>query len=128
MTVLRDQLGPCALHVIENKGYELNFFLLGGIARGIRWTRNGGGRGCCSRIEEGRNQVSLKNKAQHQQDEQAADAEVDAAGESSTAAAAAGIAVIFDVAAGAAGCPTHVSASWAAKGSWWCALKLQSRD
>ncbi|MFY9804868.1 MAG: hypothetical protein WA211_16545 [Candidatus Acidiferrales bacterium] len=83
----------------------MNFVVLGRIARGIGRPRNRPGAHTRTGIQEWRDQIPLENEAEHQKDQQSSDADVDSAGESATAAA--GIAIVFDVAAGAAGCPTH---------------------
>ena len=105
MTVLRDDFRPSVLHVIENERDELDFALFGGALRGagrraLRGLRGGGA------TQERREQIAFENETQDQQDQYAADADVDAAGESSAAAAGT---VVFYVVADSAWGPTHVN-------------------
>jgi len=105
VTVLRDDFRPGVLHVIEDERDELDFALFGGALRGaggraLRGLRGGGA------TQERREQIAFENETQDQQDQYAADADVDAAGE--TSAAAAGT-VVFDIVADSAWGPTHVN-------------------
>ena len=105
VTVLRDDFRPGVLHVIEDERNELDFALFGGALRGagrraLRGLRGGGA------TQERREQIAFENETQDQQDQYAADADVDAAGESSAAAAGT---VVFDIIADSAWGPTHVN-------------------
>ena len=103
VTIIADDFGPGVLHVVENEGNELDFALFGGALLGSGWrTLRGFGSG--GTAQERRKQVAFKNKTEDQKDQDAANANVNAAGESSAAAAGA---VVFYVVADSAGCPTH---------------------
>src|SRR6202041_909794 len=119
ITVLRKDLGPGILRVVEHERNELNFFLFGSVARRVGWTRSGRRtpRTHSATVQEWRDQVTFKDKTQNQQNEQAANPDVNTA--ESTTARAAGIAIVFNVAAGAARCPSHVCTS--------CRLSLRLR-
>ncbi len=105
VTIIGDDFGPGVLHVVENEGDELDFVLFGGAllgcgGRALRRLRGGG------TAQKRREQVAFKNKTQDQQYQDAADADVNAAGKSSAAAAGA---IVFYVVAYSAWCPTHVN-------------------
>ena len=103
MTVLRDDFRPSVLHVIENERDELDFALFGGALRGAGGRALRGLRGGRA-TQERREQIAFENETQDQQDQYAADADVNAAGETSSAAAGT---VVFDIIADSAWGPTH---------------------
>ena len=107
VAIVGKDFGPGVLDVVENEGNELDFALFGGALLGSGGRTLGGFRGGGT-AEERRKQVAFENKTEDQKDQDAADADVNAAGEASAAAAGA---VVFYVVADSAGCPTHVSAS-----------------
>lgn len=103
MAIIRNDLCPGVLHVVKHERDELDFALFGGalLGSGGRTLRGfGGGRAA----EKRREQVAFENKAQDQENQDAADADVDAAGK--TSAAAAGTVVFYIVADSAWG-PAH---------------------
>ena len=105
VTILRDDFRPGILHVIENERNELDFALFGGAPRGaggcaLRGFRSGGA------AQKRREQVAFEDKTQDEEDQYAPDADVDAAWESTSAAAGT---VVFDVVADSAWGPTHVN-------------------
>src|ERR1700735_157243 len=113
VAVLRKDLRPGILRIVENERNELHFFLFGGIARRVGWTGNGPRASIANSratVQERRDQVALKDKTENEQNEQPANSDMNAA--ESTTARAAGIAIVFNVAAGAARSPSHVCTSY----------------
>ena len=105
VAIIRNDLCPRVLHIVENERNELDFALLGGALLGS------GGRALCGfsrggAAQERSEQVTFENKTQDQEDQYPADADVDAAGESSAAAAGA---VVFHIVADSAWRPTHIN-------------------
>ena len=103
VTIVGDDFGPGGLDIVENERDELDFALFRGALLGSGWRALRGFRSGGT-AEERRKQVAFKNKTEDQKDQDSADADVNAAGEASAAAAGA---VVFYVVADSAGCPTH---------------------
>jgi hypothetical protein len=103
VTIVGDDFRPSALHIVENERDELDFTLFRGALLGTGGRALGGFRSGGT-AEERRKQVAFKNKTEDQKDQDSANADVYAAGESSAAAAGT---VVFYVVADSAGCPTH---------------------
>src|SRR5258708_6081054 len=98
--LLGKKLRPCFLCVVERKGHERDQWALRSIARRIgltdlRWT------GGCSATAQQREKIGFEDEAANQENDGAADADVQAA-ELEAAASSALIAAIFDVLAFAA--------------------------
>jgi hypothetical protein len=104
-----DHFVPVVLRVVEHEGDELNFFLLGCVARRIGSAGRAAAGANGAGVEQRRNQVALEDEAEHEQHEYAADADVHAAETAATgeAAPAAVVTTIFNIVAGAAWSPSH---------------------
>ena len=95
--------GPGVLRVVEHEGDELHEGLFGGVAGRVRLADGRAGVACAA-VKQGED-VCAKDDAQDQDDNRAADADVDSA--ELKAATAALVATILDVGAFTAGRPSH---------------------
>jgi len=103
--LLRQELRPSVLHVIEHERHELHQGLLGFVLRGI-WLAERSRWSCCSAAEKSE-EIDLEYETENQQNDGATDADVDAAELKSATAASGLIAAILDVPAFAARSPSH---------------------
>ena len=103
--MLRQNLAPCVLRVIQDEGDKVDqrLFLLvaGRIGLADRRCRVSDGT-----VADERQEVAFENDAQDEQDDHAAQSEVNSSG--LKAATTAFVAPIFNVVAASARCPAHV--------------------
>jgi hypothetical protein len=93
------------LRVVEDEGNEFDERSLGGITSWI-WLPDRCGSGVCATAAEQGEKIGFEYEAENQEDDRAADADVQAT-ELESAAPAAFIATVFDILALATGGPSH---------------------
>src|ERR1035441_1434418 len=106
-----EDLGPSLLRVVKHERDKLHHRLLFLIAGCVRLPAHMSGRVEAAAPSRQRKKIALKYETQHQQDDEASDANVDAAKIKATAtaavSAAAVVSAIFDILALSARCPAH---------------------